>query len=102
MTFTLNQPFATSSPTVDVDPGLKPGVYHFELVVINDRGRRSPPARVAVRIEERGGTIRDPIGPVGPVVPVRDVVQPPVPPLDPRQPVTPVAPVGPPIPPIIR
>jgi hypothetical protein len=92
MTFTLNQPFATSSPTVDVDPGLAPGVYRYELVVINDRGQRSNPARVDVQIVDSrgGGSVRDPPGPIGPIGPVRDVVVPPIPPVDPRRIVTPV------------
>lgn len=89
MKFTPNQPFETDSPTVDVDPGLAPGLYRFRLIVSNDRGKRSQPAHVNVRILERPM-----VGPVGPLDPRREI---PVTPVRPPVPITPVAPI-PPIP----
>lgn len=44
--FKLGSPVETRAPEVQVDPGLKQGVYVFQLVVVNDRGRASQPASV--------------------------------------------------------
>jgi hypothetical protein len=57
--FTLNQPFETDQPAVDVDPGLPPGPYRFQLVVVDQAGRRSKPTEVVVTIAER--TVTPPV-----------------------------------------
>jgi hypothetical protein len=42
-TFRPNEPIVTQKPVVEVDPGLRPGTYRFQLVVEDDEGRRSAP-----------------------------------------------------------
>ncbi len=59
MKFALNQPFETDQPEVDVDPGLPPGTYRFQLVVVNQAGRRSAPATVTITVRPR--TITPPV-----------------------------------------
>jgi hypothetical protein len=43
----------TKEPQIQVDPGLKPGVHHFALVVVNDRGEESEPDVRVVTVTER-------------------------------------------------
>ena len=42
------RPYVTRDPVLVVDPTLAPGTYHFQLVVENGQGQRSPPAEVAI------------------------------------------------------
>ncbi len=46
--FRPNQPVTTSEPRVKVDPGLPAGRHTFELVVTDNSGNSSAPARVVV------------------------------------------------------
>ena len=46
--FRPNQPVTTREPRVAVDAGLTAGQHTFELVVTDDSGNRSLPARVVV------------------------------------------------------
>jgi hypothetical protein len=48
--FSPNKPVTTREPRVDVDAGLPAGSHTFELVVTDDAGNRSQPARVVVEI----------------------------------------------------
>ena len=48
--FALNQPIQTSTPTVTVDNKLSPGVHTFQLVVVDDLGRKSDPASATVTV----------------------------------------------------
>jgi len=46
--FKPREPVETREPTVRVDPGLRPGVYRFQLVVVNELGRASTPDVITV------------------------------------------------------
>lgn len=48
--FISDQPIETKEPQIVVDPGLKPGVYRFQLVVIDEQGNESAPAEIQVQI----------------------------------------------------
>jgi hypothetical protein len=48
--FVLGQEFRSAVPTVQVDPGIKPGSYRFQLVVVDDAGNSSAPFFVPVTI----------------------------------------------------
>lgn len=48
--FTPGVTVKTTSPFVTVDPGLRPGTYRFELVVVNQIGLRSKPQTCVVTI----------------------------------------------------
>jgi hypothetical protein len=43
----------TKEPQITVDPGLKPGLHRFALVVVNERGEESEPDVRLVTIVER-------------------------------------------------
>jgi hypothetical protein len=49
--FVLNQTIETAEPTIAVDAGLPPGRHRFQLVVIDDAGRRSRPVEAIVEIQ---------------------------------------------------
>ena len=80
--FALNQTIETAEPTIAVDPGLPPGRHRFQLVVIDDAGRRSRPVEAIVEIQReivppppvirtdpRAGPVRPPLDPaLGPTV----------------------------------
>jgi hypothetical protein len=51
MKFTPNKPIETKDSTITVDRGLSVGSHRFRLVVENDRGQRSRPAEVVVKVE---------------------------------------------------
>jgi hypothetical protein len=72
--FVLNQTIETAEPTIAVDAGLPPGRHRFQLVVIDDAGRRSRPVEAIVEIqreivrpppvirtEPRAGPVRPPL-----------------------------------------
>jgi hypothetical protein len=74
--FVLNQTIETADPTIAVDPGLPPGRHRFQLVVIDDAGRRSRPVEAIVEIQReivppppviradlRAGPVRPPLDP---------------------------------------
>jgi hypothetical protein len=46
----IAKPVATDAPVFVVENVLPPGVHRFELVVENDKGLRSAPARTQVRV----------------------------------------------------
>lgn len=71
--FAVGQPVTTDTPQVVVDAGIPPGDHLFSLVVIDDQGSASQPARVVVRIVP-------PIspGPVPVTVPTPVPVRPPI------------------------
>jgi len=48
--FRRNEPVETKEPFVKVENLLEPGIYRFQLVVVNDKGKQSPPAEQEVRI----------------------------------------------------
>lgn len=48
--FEPNKPIETREPVIEVDPGLRPGRYRFQLVVVDDEGNQSLPATVVVSI----------------------------------------------------
>jgi hypothetical protein len=80
--FVLNQTIETAEPTIAVDPGLPPGRHRFELVVIDDAGKRSQPVEAIVEIQReivppppvirtdpRAGAVRPPVDPtLGPTL----------------------------------
>ena len=49
--FALNQTIETGAPTIAVDPGLPLGRHRFQLVVIDDAGRRSRPVEAIVEVQ---------------------------------------------------
>jgi hypothetical protein len=49
--FVPEQTIATRTPTVSVDAGLAIGTHTFELVVVDDAGNRSAPARLVVEVQ---------------------------------------------------
>lgn len=66
--FAPNQTVTTRTPTVSVDAGLPAGTHIFQLVVVDDAGNRSAPARFTVEISRTvsdgtitDGTVRRPI-----------------------------------------
>jgi hypothetical protein len=74
--FALKQTIETAEPTIAVDPGLPPGRHRFELVVIDDAGKRSQPVEAIVEIQPeivppppvirtdpRAGAVRPPVDP---------------------------------------
>lgn len=56
--FKIGEPVTTEEPFIDVenaaDAPLLPGNYVFELVVVDDAGNQSPPARANVTITDPG------------------------------------------------
>ncbi len=56
--FKIGEPVTTEESFVDVestaDAPLLPGSYVFELVVVDDAGNQSPPARATVTITDPG------------------------------------------------
>jgi len=48
--FTRQQEFKTSESRIPVDKTLKPGVYTFQLVVVDQSGNASKPAQVKVAV----------------------------------------------------
>ncbi|MGH7943385.1 MAG: hypothetical protein ACREF9_00020 [Opitutaceae bacterium] len=75
MKFELNTTFRSADPLADVDPGLEPGAYTFQLIVVNDRGQPSKPAEAVVTINKRVVTPPVVLNP-DIIVPVRPVIQP--------------------------
>lgn len=82
-----------------VDAGLPPGSYRFQLVVVNERGRRSLPTEAVVTVLPR---IIEPIPTPTPGPVVIDPVPTPIlttpvrpPPVAPITPVTPLPPIRP-------
>ena len=63
--FALGHPVVTPEPFVVVD-GLPPGVHVFTLVVVDDDGNQSQPARAVVQVVQRRV-----VGTGGPRVPGR-------------------------------
>ncbi len=49
--FKPGEPVETREPAVRVDPGLRPGVYRFQLVVVNQQGRSSVPDVITVVVQ---------------------------------------------------
>jgi len=43
-------PVVTEAPRVSVDAGLRPGRHRFQLMVLDDNGRRSKPCVVVVEV----------------------------------------------------
>jgi hypothetical protein len=80
--FVLNQTIETAEPTIAVDAGLPPGRHRFQLVVIDDAGRRSRPVEAIVEVQRevvppppvirtdpRVGPVRQPLDPaLGPTL----------------------------------
>jgi hypothetical protein len=66
--FVPNQTIATRTPTVSVDAGLAVGTHTFQLVVVDDAGHRSAPARLVVEVLRSaiGGGGRRPLRPTPP------------------------------------
>lgn len=52
--FVPNKPIETRKPSIEVDAGLPPGEYRFQLIVEDDQGRRSVADEQIVRIVDRG------------------------------------------------
>jgi hypothetical protein len=48
--FRPNQTHVTTEPVIQVDAGLVPGTYRFQLIVVDDAGNRSAPAVQTVQI----------------------------------------------------
>ncbi len=48
--FTRRRKFVTRGPALTVDAGLAPGSHLFELVVMDQAGNRSQPARIKVTV----------------------------------------------------
>ena len=48
--FQPNNMVETTEPSITVDRGLNPGLYRFQLVVIDNAGRQSEPVERVVRI----------------------------------------------------
>jgi hypothetical protein len=55
--FEPNRPIITDQPEIEVDAGLKPGVYRFQLVVEDEKGARSLADEKLVTIVDK--TTRD-------------------------------------------
>ena len=81
--FAVGQPITTTTPTIAVDAGLPVGQQRFQLVVIDQAGRRSVPATALVLVRQiiidpgpvvgplPGPILPDPVGPSpGPVIPI--------------------------------
>jgi hypothetical protein len=61
--FAPGHPVVTPEPFVVAD-GVPPGVHVFTLVVVDDDGNPSQPARAVVRVvQQRGGGTGGPAGP---------------------------------------
>lgn len=45
-----NRPVESTTPRLVVDPGLPAGAHRIRLEVVNDRGQRSRPTEVVVRV----------------------------------------------------
>ncbi|HEX4947617.1 MAG TPA: hypothetical protein VFZ34_13185 [Blastocatellia bacterium] len=72
--FEINKPIATPDPAISVE-GLPFGSHEFELVVVDDRGKQSLPARIKVLVRPIF------IPPVpGPPIPGPTLPVPPIPP----------------------
>ena len=52
--FKPNEPVETRGPFVKVENLLKPGTYRFQLVVVDDQGKRSPAVEKVVKIVRTG------------------------------------------------
>ncbi len=48
--FAVGQPITTREPFIEVDPGLPPGTHRFQLEVVTDDGRVSPPDVITVTV----------------------------------------------------
>jgi hypothetical protein len=55
VTLTLNKPFATPAPTIQVAGMTKPGRYVFRLIVTDEVGISSGPALVTVVVQTLPG-----------------------------------------------
>ena len=51
MTLRPGESLTSASALLEIDPGLPPGRYVFQLAVTDDRGRRSEPTTFTVTIE---------------------------------------------------
>jgi hypothetical protein len=49
-TFEPNRPIKTREPQIQVDNRLEPGIYRFQLIVTDSKGRQSQPVFQDVRI----------------------------------------------------
>jgi hypothetical protein len=49
--FHPGETITTKEPEIVVDAGLTPGEHHFQLVVVDDRGRASDPAVLVVVVK---------------------------------------------------
>ena len=67
MRLDLQVPVRLREPVIEVDPGLEPGVYTIELVVVSSTGSRSLPTRL--KLEVTRGIIRSPVPPPPPPSP---------------------------------
>ena len=63
MKFTPNIPFVSTTPTVTVDAGMKPGTYLFRLVVEDESGNKSRAAELKVVILR--AIVFNPVSPAG-------------------------------------
>ena len=48
--FRPNEPVETKDPFVKVENLFEPGIYRFQLIVVDDQGKQSPPAEQEVKI----------------------------------------------------
>lgn len=48
--FTVGKPIVTKDPSIEVDPGLKPGTHRFQLEVVTGDGRVSKPDVTTVTV----------------------------------------------------
>ena len=55
--FTPETPVRTRTPLVLVENELRPGVYLFELVVVDNEGKQSAPAFFEVRVVSGGRVV---------------------------------------------
>lgn len=78
---------STDVPTLLVENRFAPGLYRFDLVVVDDSGNESLPARIVVEVRPRRVVV-DPRPDIGPLRPTLD----PRLEIDPRR-VTPIGPV---------
>lgn len=90
-TFEPGRIVRSRKPHVTVENSLEPGVWRFELVVVDDDGIESAPAKLAVTVTRRG---RLPLDDVIGRPPVDIVTRSPRPPIDvitrpPRRPIDP-------------
>jgi hypothetical protein len=50
MRLALNHPVETTTSTLVVDAGLPVGAHRIRLVVVDDRGQRSKPTEIVIRV----------------------------------------------------